>query len=129
MGYDLTSGLGLNFDKRRRILFRSFIQKGKAPDYYYRTRRGLGYVSTPIPLASKFEGSLHHNHSLGMSLWESDVSVGNIFKELSIIMVSTSHPEDENEQIIQSDIDPWIKYLNTLWDIRFEKREPPTEER
>ena len=29
--------------------------------------------------------------------------------------------------MIQSDIDPWIKNLNTLWDIRFGQREPPTE--
>ena len=41
MGYDLISGPGLNFDKGRRILLRSFIPKGKAPDYYHRTRRGL----------------------------------------------------------------------------------------
>jgi len=35
MGYDPTSGLGLNFDKGRRILLRSFVPKGKAPDYYH----------------------------------------------------------------------------------------------
>jgi len=37
-------------------------------------------------------------------------------------MVSTSPLEDEDkdEEMIQSDTDPWIKYLNTLWDIRFE---------
>jgi len=44
-------------------------------------------------------------------------------------MVSTSHPKDENEEMIQSDKDPWIKHLNTLWDIRFEQREPPTEDK
>ena len=47
MGYDLTSGPGLNFGKGRRTLLRS-VPKGKAPDYYHRTRMGLGYVSTPI---------------------------------------------------------------------------------
>jgi len=91
----------LNFDKGRRTLLRSFVPKGKAPDYYHRTRRGLGYLS-----ASKSEGSLHHNHSLGTSSWELDVSVGNIFKELLIDMVSTSHPEDGDEEMIQSDTDP-----------------------
>ena len=38
-------------------------------------------------------------------------------------------PKDGDEEMIQSDIDPWIKYLNTLWDIRFEQREPPTEDK
>jgi len=38
MGYDLTNGPGLNFDKGRRTLLRSFVPKGKAPDYYHQTR-------------------------------------------------------------------------------------------
>jgi len=71
-------------------------------------------VSTPISPASKSDESLYHNHSLGTSLWESDVSVSNIFKELLVNIVSTSHLEDGDEEMIQSDIDPWIKHLNTL---------------
>jgi len=31
--------------------------------------------------------------------------------------------------MIQSDTDLWIKHLNTLWDVRFEQREPPTEDK
>ena len=31
--------------------------------------------------------------------------------------------------MIQSDIDPWIKNLSTLWDIRVEQRESPTEDK
>ena len=31
--------------------------------------------------------------------------------------------------MIQSDTDPWIQYLNTLWDIHFEQREPPTKDK
>jgi len=100
MGYDLISGPGLNFDKGRRILLRSFVPKGKAPDYYHRARKGLGYVSTRIPSASESEGSLYHNHSSGMSSWESDISVDNIFKDLSVNMVSTSHLEDGDEKMI-----------------------------
>ena len=65
MGYDLTNGPGLNFGKERRTLLRSFVPKEKAPDYYHRTRRGLGYVSTLTPLASKSEGLLYHNHLTG----------------------------------------------------------------
>jgi len=129
MGYDLTSGLGLNFGKGRRTLLRSFVPKGKALDYFHRTRRGLGYVSTPILSASESEESLYHNHSSSTSSWESDVSVGDIFKDLSVNMVSTSHQKNEDEEIIQSYKDPWIKHLNTLQDICFEQREPPTEDK
>ena len=120
---------GLNFGKGRRTLLRSFVPKGKAPDYYHRTRRGLGYVSTSVPSASDSEGPSGHNYSSGTSSWESDVSIGNIFREFSWNMVSTSHLEDEDEEMIQSDTDPWIKHLNTLWDTRFEQREPPTEDK
>ena len=92
-------------------------------------RRGLGYVSTPIPSASESEGSLYHYHSSGTSSWESDVSVGNMFGELSVNMILTSHLEDRDEEMIQSDIDPWIKHLNTLWHIHLEQCEPPTEDK
>jgi len=40
-------------------------------------------------------------------------------------MVSISHPEDGDEEMIQSDTNPWIKYLNTLWDIRFNNMNHP----
>jgi len=92
--------------RTRRTLLQSFIPKGKAPDYFYQTLRGLGYVSTLILSASESEGSLHHNHSSGKSSWESDVNVGNILKELSVNMVSISHLKDGYEEIIQSDTDP-----------------------
>ena len=127
MGYDLTSGISLNFGKGRRTLLRSFIPKGKAHNYYHRTRSGLGYVSTPTPSASESKESLYHNHSSGTSSWESDVSVSNIFKNLLVNMVSTSHTKDGDKEMIQLDTDPWIKHLNALWDICFEQREPPTE--
>ena len=125
MGYDLTNRPGLNFGKGRRTLLRSFVPKGKAPDYYHRTRRGLGYVSTPVPSASDSGGLSGHNYSSGTSSWDSDISVGNIFRDLSVNMASTSHLEVKVEEMIQSDTDPWIKHLNTLWDTRFEQREPP----
>jgi len=120
IGYDLTNGPGLNFDKGRRTLLRSFTLKGKTPDYYHRTRRGLSYMSTLISSAPESEELLYHNHSSGTSSWELDVSVDNIFRELSVNMVSTIRLEDGDEEMIQSDEDLWIKHLNTLWDIRFE---------
>ena len=66
---------------------------------------------------------------------DSDVSVGDIFESLLVNMVSTSHLEDdeeptfEYEELIQSDSDPWIIHLNTLWDTWFEQHEPPTEDK
>ena len=50
-------------------------------------------------------------------------------------MVSTNHFEEdeednfESEELIQFDTNSWIKYLNTLWDTRFEQYEPPTEDK
>ena len=64
-------------------------------------------MSTPSPSAFEFEESLFHNRSLGTSSWESDVSVGDIFKDLSVNMVSTNHPKEEDEEMIQLDTDPW----------------------
>jgi len=40
MGYDLTNCPGLNFGKGRRTLLRSFVPKGKTPDYYHRIAGG-----------------------------------------------------------------------------------------
>ena len=79
-------------------------------------------MSTPILSASEYEKSLYHNHLSGMSSWESDACDSNIFKDFSVNMVSTSHPEDEHEEIIEVDIDLCIKHLNNLWDIHFEQR-------
>jgi len=38
---------------------------------------------------------------LGKSSWELDIGVGDIFKDLLVNMVSTSHPEDGDEEMIQ----------------------------
>ena len=40
-------------------------------------------------------------------------------------IISTSHLKDEDEEMIQSNTDFWIKHLNTFRDIHFEQREPP----
>lgn len=47
MGYELTLKKRLNFGKGRRSLLSSFVLEDKNLDYYYRTRMGLGYVTTP----------------------------------------------------------------------------------
>jgi len=72
MGYDLISGPGLNFGKGKRILLRSFVLKGKAPDYYHRTRRGLGYVSIqfcqPLSLKSLYIITTRQAHHRGSQM-------------------------------------------------------------
>jgi len=61
-----------------------------------------------VSISSDFESeeSLYHDHSSGTSPWESDVSVSDIFRDLSVNMISTSHLEDEDGEMIQSDTDP-----------------------
>ena len=66
---------------------------------------------------------------------ESDISVGTLFEGLSVNMISTKsltrslEDEDKDEGMILSDTNPQIKHLNTLWDICFEQREPPTDDK
>jgi len=110
MGYDLTKRFSLNFGKGKQVLLRSFVPKGKAPDYYHKTRRRLGDVSTLISSDPEFEESVWHDHSSETSSWESDASICAIFKNLSVNMISASHLEDEDideaEEMIQSDTNP-----------------------
>ena len=88
-------------------------------------------MSTPILSGSEFDKLLYHDHSSDTSSWESYISVGAIFEDLSVNMVSISHLEDEDrdEEIIQSDTNPSIKHLNSLLDICFEQREPPSDDK
>ena len=135
MRYDFTKESGLNFGKEKWALLHSFVPKGKAPDYYHKTRRGLDYVSTPVSSDFESEEEVDNDCSSITSSCDWDVSVGVIFESLSVNMISTSHLEKneediiESEELIQSDFDPWIKHLNTLWDIRFEQRVPPNEDK
>jgi len=63
MGYDLTKAPGLNFGKGKQALLRSFVPKGKDPDYYHKIRRELGYVSTPVSSDSESEEEVYHDSS------------------------------------------------------------------
>ena len=99
------------------------------------TQRGLGYVSTPVLLNFESKEEVYHDNSSTISSWDSDVSVGGIFESLSVNMVTASHLKDDvedtfkSEELIQSDSDPWIKHLNSILDVHFEQREPPTEDK
>jgi len=133
MGYILTKGSGLNFGKGKRALLRPFIQKGKDPDYYHKTQRGLSYVSMLVSLDFESKEEVYHDSSSATSSWDSDVNIGGIFESLSVKIVSANYLKDdeentiESEELMQLDSDPWIKHLNTFWDVRFEQHEPPTE--
>ena len=102
IGYDFIKKSGLNFGKGKRILLHSFVPKGKNPDYCHKIRRGLGYVSTLVSSDPESEKDIYYDNSLATSSWDSDVSVGNIFKSLSVNMVSTSHLEEDGEDTIES---------------------------
>ena len=94
MGYNLQHGKDLNFEKGRCGFLRNFVPKGKPANNYDNTHRGLGYI-TPTPLATvQFEDNkLIPSHSASSSEWDSDVSVGTVFKELTVNMTSSSQLE------------------------------------
>jgi len=129
MRYNLQHGKGLNFEKGRRDFLQNFMPKGKPANYYDKTHRGLRYVTspTPTPFKSKDNESIP-SHSASLSEWESDVSTGMLFKNLSINMTSINQLEQE-EAIETFDAEPWAKQLDLQWKKRFEQRELPTEDR
>ena len=104
MGYNLQRGNGLNFRRGRRGLLWTFVLKGKPADYYDKTRRRLGYITSPARSQSEEDESLPL-HSSSSSEWESDVSVGVVFKSLFVNMTSINQLEQE-EVIETFDTEP-----------------------
>src|SRR4051812_45352020 len=124
---------GMNYGKGVRALPLPFVPKGREASYYQETKRGLGYVSPPARPghSPSYVKMTSHDHSSDTSSWESDASIGTLFEGLSINMVSADPLEDLedmgcDDSFFEDDNDPWIRHLNTLWDIHFELREPPT---
>lgn len=62
MGYNFKDKLSLNFDKGVRTQPLPSASKGKSIDYYYMTKKGLGYVSNFYASASESDDSASHNH-------------------------------------------------------------------
>jgi len=110
MGYNLHYGRGLNFEKGRRDLLRTFMLKGKPANYYDKTHRGLGYVTSPTLLQFEDDESIQ-SLSTTSSEWESDVSVGMLFKNLSVNMTSIDQLEHE-EAIKTFEAEPWAQQLD-----------------
>ena len=80
----------------------------------------------PVSSDPESEEEVNHGSSSVTSSWDLDIRVGDIFKSLSVNMVSFNHLEDDREdtfkakELVQSDSNLWIKNLNTFWNIRFE---------
>jgi len=86
-GYSLQHGKGLNFKKGRRGFLRNFVPRGKPANYYDNTRRGLGYVTpTPPAMVQSEDNKSTPSHSASSSEWDSNVSVGVMFKGLTVNM-------------------------------------------
>lgn len=96
MGYNFHNQRSLNLGKGRHALICSFVPERKAPNYYHMTRRGLGYVTTPLTTDGKPEECAFHVHSSGTSSWKLGVSVGIIIKNLSVNMTSIDHLKKED---------------------------------
>ena len=56
--------------------FVHLYQKAKTPDYYHKTRRGLGYVFTTVSSDSESEEEVYHDSSLAASSW--DIMMHNV---------------------------------------------------
>ena len=108
MGYDLKHGKGLNFGKGKRSLLRNFVPKGKPVNYYDSTRRGLGYVTPTSSATVQFkDDELIPSHSASSSDWDSDVSIGGMFENLTVNMTSSSQLEPAEA----TDEEPWAQQL------------------
>ena len=105
----------------------SFIPEGKLPNYYDRTRKGLGYITPPLQSKLESEGSLP-SQSSDSSSWDFDGSVVVVFKKLFVDMTYISQTK-QDEDIKPFDADPWAQQLDLQWEKCFEQREPPTEDK
>jgi len=126
MGYNLKHKEGMNFRKGRHSLLCNFMPKGKPTNYYDNTHKGLGYVTrtSPATVQSK-EGEPIPSHSASSSEWDSDVSVGVMFDNLTINMTSSSQLEPAEV----TGEEPWAQQLDLQWEKRFELYEPPLKTR
>lgn len=92
MSYDLVLKQGLNFSKGHRSLLRFFARRGNNLDYYYKTSRGLGYVTTPMSLEREQE---EPTGSEMVTRWDSDVSTSTVLQTLTMNMVQVSYDEQD----------------------------------
>jgi len=105
------------------------VPKGKLANYYAKTHRGLGYVTSPPPTSLQFEDDESIPLRLASSSeWESDVSTRMLFKNLSVNMTLINRLEHE-EAIETFDAKPWAQQLDFKWEKRFKQCKLPTEDK
>src|SRR3954464_11624331 len=122
-GYRFEDKEGLNNGKGRRAPLDVINSRN------WQDNRGLGYSTTPDQSDVDSNPLARYDHSSDTSSFNSDVSVGTLFEPVSVNMVSAQpEPYDDEIELINTEDDPWIRHLNMLWDIRFEQREPPTDD-
>src|SRR3954467_14030432 len=122
-GYRFEDKEGLNHGKGRRTPLEACNIRG-VKDY-----RGLGYSTAPDQSDVDSNPLARYDHSPDTSSFSSDPSIVTLFEPVSVNMVSAQpEPDDDEIELINTEDDPWIRHLNTLWDIRFEQREPPTDD-
>ena len=73
-----------------------FVPEGKPPNYYDRTHRELGYVTLP-PQSEPESDRLLPSQSSDSSSWDSDGSIGVVFKKLFANMTSISQMEQDED--------------------------------
>ena len=125
MGYDLRHGEGLNFGKGRRSLLRNFCQKGSLQITMIIHAGGWDTLHPHCQqrFNSKTTNQFHRIPPHPPS-GDSDVSVGVMFKNLTVNMTSSSQLEPAEA----TDEKPWAQQLDLQWEKRFELRDPPTED-
>ena len=127
IGYDLNCEDGLNFGKGWRIPLQPFVPEEKPANYYNHTLRGLSYVTLPPQSGSEYDESLP-SQSSDSSSWDSNISVGVVFKKLYANMTFISQAE-QDEDIEPFDTDLWAQQLDLQWEKHFEQREYLTEDK
>ena len=115
MGYNLQHGKGLNFRKGKHAFLRNSVPRGKLANYYDNTRRGLGYVTPTLPTTVRPKDKKPiPSRSVSSSEWDSDVSVGTLFKELTVNMTSSTQLEPAKA----TDEEQWAQQLDLQWEKR-----------
>jgi len=88
--------------KKNEYYFVPLYRKAKNPITAIRPE-GDSVMYLPISSDPKSKKEVYHDSSSAMSSWDSDVSISDIFRSLSVNMVSTSPFEDDGEDTCESE--------------------------
>lgn len=90
-----------------------FISRGNNSNYYHKTCRELGYVTTFASSEREYTDSTELENYKEIVEWNFDVSTSVVLKAFVVNMVYVSHEEPDNA---------WTHHMDIKWDIRFELR-------